>query len=136
MPLFSRRFVRRRAISLATSLSVMATSFALAQDPKHDAKARTVKDADEQRFLFDNDFATSNVNRGVLMAPTGDIDRDFVDVMVSHHQGASDMARAGFSYGHNDGLRQLAQRIVSQQEQEISVMPHALPHIVSAMPAN
>lgn len=35
--LFSRGFVRRRAISLATSLSVMATSFALAQDPGHEA---------------------------------------------------------------------------------------------------
>lgn len=35
--LFSRGFVRRRAISLATSLSVMATSFALAQDPRHEA---------------------------------------------------------------------------------------------------
>jgi hypothetical protein len=32
--LFSRAFVRRRVISLATTLSVTATSFALAQDPK------------------------------------------------------------------------------------------------------
>lgn len=35
--LFSRGFVRRRAISLATSISVMATSFAVAQDPRHEA---------------------------------------------------------------------------------------------------
>src|SRR5690348_9225966 len=33
MVIFSRTFVRRRIISLAASLSVSATSFALAQDP-------------------------------------------------------------------------------------------------------
>jgi uncharacterized protein (DUF305 family) len=33
MILFSRSFIRRRAISLATTASVAATSFALAQDP-------------------------------------------------------------------------------------------------------
>lgn len=134
MPLFSRGFVRRRAISLATSLSVMATSFALAQDPKHDPEVRTARDADEQQFLFDSDLAMSNMNRSMLMTPTGDIDRDFVNVMVPHHQGAIDMARAEIKYGHNDELRQLAQRIVSRQEQEISVLQHALPAIVSDMP--
>jgi uncharacterized protein involved in exopolysaccharide biosynthesis len=33
MALLSRAFVRRRIISLATSLSVTAISFAVAQDP-------------------------------------------------------------------------------------------------------
>jgi uncharacterized protein (DUF305 family) len=113
----------------------MATSFALAQDPKHDPEARRPKDKDEQQFLFDSNLATSSMNRTMLMAPTGDIDRDFVDMMVPHHQGAIDMARAEIRYGHNDELRQLAQRMVSQQEQEISIMQHALPAIVNAMPS-
>ena len=98
MALFSRGFVRRRAISLATSLSVMATSFALAQDPKHDPEVRTARDTDEQQFRFDSDLAMSNMNRSTLMTPTGDIDRDLVDVMVPHHQGAIDMARAEIRY--------------------------------------
>jgi uncharacterized protein (DUF305 family) len=136
VPLFSRGFVRRRAISLATSLSVMATSFALAQVPKHDPEARTVKDKDEQQFLFDSNLAMSNMNRGMLMAPTGGIDRDLVDVMVPHHQGAINMARAEMRYGHNDELRLLAGRNVNQPEQEISIMQHALPTIVSAMPSS
>jgi hypothetical protein len=33
MVLFSRSFIRKRAIALATTASVAATSFALAQDP-------------------------------------------------------------------------------------------------------
>jgi len=135
VPLLSRGFVRRRAISLATSLSVMATSFALAQGPKHETEARTVKETDEKQFLFVSDLAMSNMNRSMLMKPTGDVDRDFVDVMVTHHQGAIEMARAESRYGRNDELRQLAQSIVSQHEQDISIMRHALPPAVSSIPS-
>lgn len=124
MPLFSRGFVRRRAISLATSLSVMATSFALAHDPKHHHDARAVKDTDGHQFLFDSELAMSNMNRSMLMTPTRYIDRDFVDVMVPHHQGAIDMARAEIRYGRNDELRQ-----------EISSTRHALSAAANLMPS-
>jgi uncharacterized protein (DUF305 family) len=133
--LFSRGFVRRRAISLATSLSVMATSFALAQDPKHGSEARRTTGADEQQFLFEIDLAMSNMNRSMLTTPTDDIDRDFVNVMVPHHQGAIDLARAEIKYGRNDALRQLAKRMVSEQEEEISSLSHALPAVVSLAPS-
>ena len=135
MPLFSRGFVRRRAISLATSLSVMATSFALAQDPKQNADAHTVTDRDEQQFLFDIDLAMSNMNRSMLMTPTDDIDRDFVNVMVPHHQGTIDMARAEIKYGRNDELRRLARKMVSEQDQEISSLRHALPAAANLTPS-
>jgi len=135
VPFFSRGFVRRRAISLATSLSVMATSFALAQDPKPGSETRTVKDADEQQFLFDIDLAMSNISRSMLMTPADDIDRDFVNVMVPHHQGTIDMASAEIKYGHNDELRQLARRMVRQQKQEISFLRQALPAAVRLMPS-
>lgn len=135
MPLFSRGFVRRRAISLATSLSVMATSFALAQDPKHGSEDRRVTDADEQQFLFEIDLAMSNMNRRMLMTPTGEIDRDFVNVMVPHHQGAIDMARAEIKYGRNDELRQLARRMMSEQKEEISSLRHALSAVARLAPS-
>jgi uncharacterized protein (DUF305 family) len=135
VPLFSRGFVRRRTISLATSLSVMATSFALAQDPKHGSEARRVTDADEQQFLLEIDLAMSKMGRSMLTTPTDDIDRDFVNVMVPHHQGAIDMARAEIKYGRNDALRQLAKRMVSEQEEEISSLSHALPAVVSLAPS-
>src|SRR5437868_3607541 len=134
VPFFSRGFVRRRAISLATSLSVMATSFALAQNPKPGSVART-KDADEQQFLFDIDLAMSNISRSMLTMPADDIDRDFVNVMVPHHQGTIDMASAEIKYGHNYELRQLARRMVSQQKLEISSLRHALPAAVNLMPS-
>jgi uncharacterized protein (DUF305 family) len=127
VPLFSRGFVRRRAISLATSLSVMATSFALAQGPKHGSEARTATDRDEQQFLFDVDLAMSNMNRSLLMTPADDIDCDFVNVMVPHHQGTIDIARSEIKYGRNEELRQLARKMVSEQDQEISSLRHVMP---------
>lgn len=135
MQLFSRGFMRRRAISLATSLSVMATSFALAQDPKRGPEASKAKDTDERQFLFATDFAMSNITRNMTVRPSGDVDRDFANAIVLNHQGAIDMARAEIRYGHNDAFRQLAQRIVRQQEQEISFLRRALPDAAALMPS-
>jgi uncharacterized protein (DUF305 family) len=75
------------------------------------------------------------MNRSMLTTPTDDIDRDFVNVMVPHHQGAIDMARAEIKYGRNDALRQLAKRMVSEQEEEISSLSRALPAVVSLAPS-
>jgi hypothetical protein len=109
--LFSRAFVRRRVISLATTLSVTATSFALAQDPKGVLHLRSVaKQAEEQQFIFANDLAISNMSRETLAAPTGDIDRDFAAIMIPQHQDAIDMAEAELKYGHNDELRRLGEK--------------------------
>jgi uncharacterized protein (DUF305 family) len=120
---FSRAFVRRRVISLATTLSVTAVSLALAQEPKGAFHLRQgAKEAEEQQFLFANDLAMSNMNRDMLVPPTGDIDRDFADIMIPHHQATIDMAEAELKYGHDDQLRRLAEKIVAQQQQEISIL--------------
>jgi uncharacterized protein (DUF305 family) len=127
MAVLSRAFIRRRIISLAATLSVTATSFALAQAPKHTLHLRTAaRHAEEQQFLFANDLAISDMSRGMLVAPTGDIDRDFAAIMIPQRQAAIDMAQAELKYGHNEELRRLAQRSVSQQEQEISATSRAI----------
>jgi uncharacterized protein (DUF305 family) len=38
-----------------------------------------------------------------------DVDRDFVSMMIPHHQAAIEMAQAELRYGHNEILRRLAQ---------------------------
>ena len=58
--------------------------------------------------------------------PSKDVDRDFVAMMVPHHQGAIDMAEAELSYGHNEPLLGLAQEVIATQEQQIVVMRRAL----------
>ena len=57
---------------------------------------------------------------------SGDPDRDFARVMIPHHQGAIDMALAELRYGNDKRLRRLAQEIVVDQQQEITVMHLAL----------
>jgi uncharacterized protein (DUF305 family) len=136
MILFSRSFVRKRVISLATTLSVAATSLALARDPTSSYHVRgtmppqSVADrpdfAGEQSFLSDNDAAMNRMMADMTIKPTGDVDRDFVAMMVPHHQGAVDMAKAELKYGHNAQLLRLARQIVAAQQQEITVMRDAV----------
>lgn len=54
--------------------------------------------------------------------PTGDPDRDFVAMMIPHHQGAIAMAKIELRYGKDPVLRDLAQKIVDAQEHEIATM--------------
>jgi len=55
-------------------------------------------------------------------------------MMVPHHQGAIDMARAELLYGQNETLRRMAQEIVVTQQQEIVAMQQALDQSSSASP--
>src|SRR3979490_1577979 len=132
MAVFSRSFVRKRVISLATTASVAATSLALAQGSTssyHVRGAMPVQyvadrpdDYEESPFLSENDAAMNKMMGNMTVKPTGDVDRDFVAMMVPHHQGAIDMAQAELRYGHNEQLRRLAQEIVVTQQQEIAAM--------------
>jgi len=132
MVLFSRSFVRKRAISIATTSLVAATSFALAEDSTRAYHVRGTKPiqyvADrpdqsiEQSFLSENDAAMNKMMADMTIKPTGDVDRDFVAMMVPHHQGAIEMARVELKYGRNEQLRRISQEIIVTQQQEIAAM--------------
>lgn len=49
-------------------------------------------------------------------------DREFIDMMIPHHQGAIRMARAELDKGSSDELKTLAQNIISAQTNEIKQM--------------
>ena len=50
------------------------------------------------------------------------VDSQFVAMMVPHHQAAIDMAVLQLRYGHNPQLARIAQEIIVEQQQEITVM--------------
>jgi hypothetical protein len=70
--------------------------------------------------------AMATMMTGMDVAPTGDVDHDFVAMMVPHHQGAIDMAVAELTYGKDERLRRIAQEIIVDQQQEIAAMRLAL----------
>lgn len=82
--------------------------------------------AEEQPFLKQNDTAMQKMMAGMAVEPTGDVDRDFVNMMVPHHQGAIDMAVLELRYGTSPRLKALAQEIVVTQQQEIAAMKLAV----------
>jgi uncharacterized protein (DUF305 family) len=70
-------------------------------------------------------------------AMTGDIDRDFVSLMIPHHESAVEMARVYLKHGKDPGLRRLAENVVASQEAEIRQMSgrRSGPASASAPPA-
>jgi DUF305 family protein family protein len=133
MALLSRGFIRKRVISLATTMTISVSTLAVAQNhmtAPHVAGAMrmqmTAANQPEAPFLSENELAMTKMMADMSIKPTGDVDHDFVEMMVPHHQGAIDMAQAVLRHGHNEQLRRLAQEIIVTQQQEIAAMRLAL----------
>jgi uncharacterized protein (DUF305 family) len=62
------------------------------------------------------------MNKDMSAAMTGDPDRDFVTMMIPHHQGAIDMAKVQLEHGRDAELHKLSGDIVKAQETEIAIM--------------
>ncbi len=116
---------RRGALALALGFGLVVSAFALANDGSQPASS-SVNQIDERPFLAENDAAMTKMMNDMTVTPSGDIDRDFVAMMVPHHQGAIDMAKAQLRYGKNEQLRRIAQEIIIDQLQEITAMKLAI----------
>jgi len=78
--------------------------------------------AAEAPYLAENVSAMTKMMIDIGIRPSGDVDTDFVAMMVPHHQGAIEMAQAELRYGRNQPLRRMAQEIIVTQLQEITAM--------------
>lgn len=91
----------------------------------------------EQLTALDQELADAGVEAGDLgvaehetgmdggssmLADAKPFDREFIDMMIAHHQGAIRMARAELEQGQSSALKDLAQAIVDAQAQEIDEM--------------
>jgi uncharacterized protein (DUF305 family) len=77
---------------------------------------------------FDREMALAmdRMMRDMHAAPAGDADRDFLAMMIPHHQGAVDMARLVLDHGRDPLTRQLAEQILASQTTEIQAMQERL----------
>jgi uncharacterized protein (DUF305 family) len=52
--------------------------------------------------------------------PTGNLQKDFVALMIPHHQSAVEMAKAYLPYAKNAKIKKMATKIIEAQEKEIT----------------
>ncbi len=76
------------------------------------------KDADQFKKAM-NDSRRPMMNGMSNVKLTGNIDEDFVALMIPHHQSAVDMAKAYLPYARNDEIKNLAEQIKTSQTHEI-----------------
>ena len=79
-------------------------------------------DVSEPAFYQEVTSANAHMHEGMEIARSGDIDRDFMRMMIPHHQGAIDMALLQLKYGQDARLKRLAQSIIVEQGQEIAYL--------------
>ncbi len=77
-------------------------------------------------FVIEREATVAKMMAAMDVKSSGDADADFVAMMIPHHQGAIDVARAELRYGRNEQLRRMAQEIIVTQQQEIVAMRLAI----------
>jgi len=130
----SERSVKSAAAAVAVIVAGVGAALALGiADGSHSTLAEGSKGAkltckasgtksSESSFVVENAAAMNKMMVAMTVRPTGDVDADFVAMMIPHHQGAIDMAEAALRYGHNEQVRRLAQEIIVTQQEEIAAM--------------
>jgi uncharacterized protein (DUF305 family) len=123
----SSLFKKERILNLSTRLAIAALVIIPALAPmsaRTDEMKGMAMPAKAVASPADKAYAASmsTMMMGVNAEPTGKPDKDFVLMMMPHHQGAIDMAKVELQYGTDPELRQLATAIVAAQEKEIAQM--------------
>jgi uncharacterized protein (DUF305 family) len=117
----------KRAV-LATTVSAMALP-AIAEEgnphlgPSTNSPAAQFIASSAKPFPALMHDAMAVMDQGMRRAPmNGVAEHDFIAMMIPHHQGAIDMAKAVLLYTKDRELQNLAQGIITEQQNEIQVM--------------
>jgi uncharacterized protein (DUF305 family) len=105
---------------LIATLALGAETHSLHASPHHIEGAPLC--SSEPTFYSEMAKVNARMHQGMEIAASDDIDRDFMRMMIPHHQGAIDMALLQLKYGHDEKLKRLAQSIIVEQGQEITYM--------------
>jgi uncharacterized protein (DUF305 family) len=114
IPTKTRKDSRMRilAATFVTTLALTSAAFAQSAHVGHGASPS------DKAFMD----SMEKMDKSMKAPMSGDADKDFVTMMIPHHQGAIDMAKVELQYGKDPVLRKLAQDIIVAQEKEIADM--------------
>ena len=102
-------------------MSAMGGDSAMAGDMAGDMSMAMEHDMDQAHMdLMAGMDETNKQMMNAMMVE--DIDVAFVCAMIPHHQGAINMARAELEHGDNQWAKDMAQKVIDAQEQEIAEM--------------
>jgi uncharacterized protein (DUF305 family) len=117
--------IRHRTL-LYASLFVVVAAFPLAaQQSEHEHSGQPPAQTQQGGMMGMHSPAMQSAMQHMqqgMSSMTGDPDVDFARMMIPHHQGAVEMARAELEHGKDPQLRQMAQKIIEDQEREIATL--------------
>ena len=123
------------AASLAIALA-LSTSAAAQQHSGHSGASGTRQSGSGQHMMQggqmmmgqsndpamrDYHAAMQKMHDDMMAKPmSGNPDRDFVMMMVPHHQAAINMAKAQLQHGNDPALKKMNEKMIKEQEKEIT----------------
>lgn len=109
----AKDIIKNQTISIASMESLMKTLIEnLTQD-----KVR------EEKYLKDYEKIVKEMMCGLEnLKPTGNVDKDFLQSMIVHHQGAIDMVNSIIKYTDNSEIKKMAEGELQNQQPEIDNM--------------
>jgi uncharacterized protein (DUF305 family) len=109
--------------ALVATLALCAATVAHAQHMHGSSAPATFVASSDKPFAALMNDAMAIMDRDMAAAPmNGEPGHDFVTMMLPHHQGAIDMAKAVLLNTQDPELRNLALGIIAEQQNEINVM--------------
>lgn len=108
-------------VGLALAAAISGTSAFADHTPHHGHGGSSGQPSPATGYAAESEAAHQQMmdEMGMLVR-TGDPDTDFAREMIIHHQSAIGMANAVLKHGTDPTIRAMAQKIISDQDREIS----------------
>lgn len=113
---FLKRIFAASALAALAITNIPVPSHAAESNMKMGSQmnSKFKKEMHSNMMKMDKDMKAAHMN--------GDADHDFVTMMMPHHQGAIEMAKTYLKYGSDPKIKEMAQKIVDDQNKEIQDM--------------
>ena len=120
--------MKNKSIIVVVTVALMAVAgiggYSLGNQNDTNKQAVTSATAEQQPKAADdhNSMSMMDMNKQ-LEGLSGDAyDKAFIEMMITHHEGAVDMAVLSANRAKHDEIKQLSQAIITAQEKEIAEM--------------